>query len=161
MNTTAEKSDNISPSTTGPVPTSDPGPDKGLWPTIKEQAPKDPHAQALLELKQSLNDEIQELKQEREKFEQRLQKYQENLKRVDNLLLGVVVVVSLAFISTLALISFDAIKEKDLYLQNNNLYQGYLEQSVILKDQINEQKIEILNLKNKIQRIYDKNSYLK
>lgn len=126
----------------------------GIWSEIEKQALDDPKAAALLELKQLIKDEILILKGEGKGFKQDLDDYQKSLKRVDNLLIGIVVVVSIAFITTLSLVFFDLIKEKDLYLQNNNLYQNYSEKNF-------EQKNEISNLKNEIQRIYDKNIYLK
>jgi hypothetical protein len=101
------------------------------------------------------------LKEEGKSFKQDLNNYQKSLRRVDNLLIGIVVVISIAFITTLSLIFFDLIKDKDLYLQNNNLYQNYSDRNIKLNEMINNQKVEISNLKNEMQRIYDKNSYLK
>lgn len=133
----------------------------GLWSEIEKQAPSDPKAAALLELKQLIKDEILVLKEEGKSFRQDLCDYKKNLKRVDNLLIGIVVVVCIAFITTLSLVFFDLIKDKDLYLQNSNLYQNYSEKNIKLSNIVNDQKIEISNLKNEIQRMYDKNSYLK
>ena len=148
---------------TGPGPTQLSGVEKtnGRWEEIEKQAPNDPKAAALLELKQLINDEILVLKGEGKSFKQDLGDYQKSLKRVDNLLIGIVVVVSVAFITTLSLVFFDLIKDKDLYLQNNNLYRDYSDKNIKFSDIINDQKVEISNLKNEIQRIYDKNSYLK
>lgn len=145
------------------------GPDKlsgaektsGIWSEIEEQARNDPKAAALLELKQLIKNEILILKGEGKSFKQDLSDYQKSLRRVDSLLVGIVAVVSIAFVTTLSLMFFDLIKDKDLYLQNNNLYQNYSERNIKLGDTINGQKVEISNLKNEIQRIYDKNSYLK
>ena len=161
MDIISEKSENIPPSTTGPSQIS--GVSETAWSEVERQASKesDPKALALLELRQFIKDEISTLKQEGENFKQNLKDYQKSLKRVDSLLIGIVVVVSIAFITTLSLVFFDLIKDKDLYLQNNNLYQNYSGKNLELKDVINEQKIEISNLKSEMQRIYDKNPYLK
>lgn len=145
------------PSQTGPGQISS----GGLWPEIERQAAQDPKAQALLELKNFIKDELILLKREGGKLGSQLEDYQKSLRRTDNLLIGIVVVVSAAFITTISLVFFDLIKEKDIYLQNNNLYQNYSERNVELSDTINDQKNEILILKNEIQRIYDKNNYLK
>ena len=142
---------NINPSITGPGNISS----GGVWPEIERQAIiQDPKAQALLELKKSIENELNLLKREGEKFKSQLEDYQKSLKRTDTLLIGIVVVVSAAFITTLSLVFFDLIKEKDIYLQNNNLYQNYSNQS-------NEQKIQINDLNNELKMLRVKNSYLK
>jgi|SRR3989344_6467227 len=161
MDIISEKLENAPLSTTGPAQMS--GASKMAWSEVERQASKesDPKALAILELRQFFNNEIFALRREGESFKQNLKDYQKSLKRVDALLIGIVAVVSIAFITTLSLVFFDLIKEKDLYLQNNNLYQNYSKENLELKNVINEQKIEIYNLNNKIQRIYDKNTYLK
>jgi len=155
------KPENISPVSTGPAQLSGVGETSGMWSEIEKQAQSDPKAAALLELKQLIKKEILTLKEEGKSFKQDLNNYQKSLRRVDNLLIGIVVVISIAFITTLSLIFFDLIKDKDLYLQNNNLYQNYSDRNIKLNEMINNQKVEISNLKNEMQRIYDKNSYLK
>lgn len=151
---TPVKPEDTSSLTTGPTQLSGVEKTSEIWVEIEKQAQSDPKAVALLELKQLIKDEVLTLKEEGKRFKQDLGDYQKSLKRVDNLLIGIVVVTSIAFITTLSLVFFDLIKEKDLYLQNNNLYQNYSEKNF-------EQNNDILNLKNEIQRIYDKNNYLK
>ena len=109
---------------------------ENVWPQMEKEAfvEGNKKAQALIELKK----EGEEVKKEREESRKDLQEYQRNLKRVDIFLIGVVVVFSLTFITTISLVFFDLIKSKDIHLQNNILYQNYSNKNNNLKDIINE-----------------------
>lgn len=127
-----------------------------LWDEVKRQEieDQDTKASALLELRKEIKDEVLLLKKDGEKFKKDLEEYNRNLRRVDSFLVTTTLVVVVAFITTTSLVFFDLIKEKDLYLQNNNLYQSYSE-----KD--NEKTIEINNLKNELNILRVKNPTLK
>lgn len=62
---------------------------------------------------------------------------------------------------TNSLVFFDLIKEKDLFLQNNNLYQEYSSKNVELMGIMKDQEIELGNLRNEIELLRAKNAYLK
>ncbi len=111
-----------------------------LWEEMERQKveDQDPKASALLELRKEIKDEILLLKKDGEKYKKDLEEYQKSLKTVNNLIIGIVVVVSIAFITTLSLVFFDLIKEKDLLLNYNNFYQNYSEKNMKLNDKLNE-----------------------
>ncbi|MFA4937499.1 MAG: hypothetical protein WC575_04440 [Patescibacteria group bacterium] len=154
MSTSYQKSEDTipptNPSVTGPTQINN----SDLWPEIERQAIQDPKAQALLELKKLLGEELVLLKKEGEKFKSQLEDYQKSLKRTDNLLIGIVVVVSVAFITTISLVFFDLIKEKDIYLRYNDIYKNNA-------DQNSEMNIQINNIENELQILRAKNSYLR
>jgi len=145
----------VNKSQTGPV---EPQEIKGtyltdVWSEVEKEAgeSKDIKAQALLLLRKEISNEIIKLREEGKKFRENLQDYQKSLKRTDNFLIGITVVIAIAFITILSLVFFDLIKEKDLYLRYNDLYQNYSETNSQLKDIIYEQKIEVNNLKNELE----------
>ncbi len=134
-----------------------------IWKGVVKEAEenKDAKAQALLLLRKEISDEIIKLRIEGEKFQKNLEDYKKDLKRINNLLIGITIVVVIAFITILSLVSFDQIKEKDLYLRYSDLYQNYSERNSQLKDIINEQQIGINDLENELKILRAKNSYLK
>ena len=87
-----------------------------LWDEIERQKieDKDPKASALLELRKEIRDEILLIKEDGKKFKKDLEDYQNSLKSVNNFLIGIVTVTSIAFISTLSLVFWDMILEKGL-----------------------------------------------
>ena len=101
-----------------------------------------------------LTDELKLLKQQIEESGKYLQEYRRDLTKVNNFIVGIVVVTSITFITTLSLVFFDMVKDKELYMQNNNLYQSYSNKNY-------EQLIEINNLKNEISILRAKNPNLK
>ncbi len=123
-----------------------------LWEQIKED--KDPKAIALLELKKEISDQITSLKKEGEKFRSDINDHQKGLRKTDLFLVTITIVVVVAFITTLSLVFFDLIKEKDIYLKYDDAYKNY-------SDQNSESKIQINNLKNEIQLLKAKNPFLK
>lgn len=127
-----------------------------IWDEMKRQETEeqDPKASALLELRKEIKDEVLLLKQDGGKFKNNLEEYRSGLKRVDSFLVTITLVVVVAFITTISLVFWDMIKDKDVYLRNNDLYQIYSEKNY-------QQLIEINNLKNEINVLRAKNSYLK
>lgn len=83
------------------------------------------------------------------------------------MIIGVLIFIAVTFLSTISLMFFDLIKEKDIYLQNNNLYQNYSERSMDLIEKINEleNKInegkEFSKLQHDLESLKTKNPYLK
>ena len=150
---------------TGPGSTYTYQPPKVLqtWDEIKrqEEEDQDPKASALLELRKEVKEEVLLLKKDGEKFKKDLEEYHRNLRRVDSFLITITLVVVVAFITTLSLVFWDMIKEKDLLLNYNNLYQNYSERNIELNNKINEQKIEINNFRNQLDILHAKNPYLK
>jgi len=128
-------------------------PDLGAVKKLAEQ--KDPSAIAILNLykqfKQESDNRRQELQNESKNFERRLEEYERSLGKTDKLIIGSLIFIAVSFLTTISLVFFDLIKEKDLYLQNNNLYQNYSETNSQLKDIIYERKIEVNNLKNELE----------
>jgi hypothetical protein len=122
------------------------------WGEIERQAKigNDPKSQALLELKSKINQETERLTEEGEKFKKSLEDYKSNLKRVDNLMIGFIAVVSIAFITTLSLVFFDLIKEKDLYSNYNLMIKQYYDESKELNKKVDGlfKDFEILKVKN-------------
>lgn len=139
------------------------------WQNLKDvedlAVKNDPNAIAILNLyKQTENDFTKlrkELNSETENFKKKLEDYEKSLKKTDSLIIGALFFIGITFLSTISLVFFDLIKEKDIYLQNNNLYQNYSDKNSELNNKISDQKIEINNLINKVQKIYDKNTFLK
>ena len=126
------------------------------WDEIQrqEKEDQDPKASALLELRKEIKEEVLLLKKDGEKFKKDLEEYHKSLRRVDAFLITITLVVVVAFITTISLVFFDLIKEKDLYMKYNDLYQNYSEKS-------NQQLIEINNLRNEIDILHAKNPFLK
>jgi len=85
----------------------------------------------------------------------------EDIGKVNYVLFGLVIFVVITFIVEIYTMNLDRIKDKDLYLRYNDLYQRYVDENVKLKDEINNQKIDFNNLKNQIELLRAKNSYLK
>ncbi len=108
----------------------------------------------MLELRKEIKEEVLLLKKDGEKFKKDLEEYHKSLRRVDAFLITITLVVVVAFITTISLVFFDLIKEKDLYMKYNDLYQNYSEKS-------NQQLIEINNLRNEIDILHAKNPFLK
>jgi len=143
----------VNKSQTGPVEPQEVKGTYDVWSEVEKEAgeSKDIKAQALLLLRKEISNEIIKLREEGKKFQENLQDYQKSLKRTDNFLIGITIVIAIAFITILSLVFFDLIKEKDLYLRYNDLYQNYSETNSQLKDIIYEQKIEVNNLKNELE----------
>lgn len=94
-------------------------------------------------------------------------KSSEEIKKLTTIMVGVVIVVVLAFIGFLIaliigfyMIALDNIKEKDLYLEYIDLHENYSEKNYELKDKITSQNEKIIDLENKIENMKIKN-YLK
>lgn len=132
-------------STTGSVNSSN-------WSEIERQATieNDPKSRALLELKLQLKEETKKLAEEKVKFENGLKDYEKSLKKVDNLMIGFIAVVSVAFITTLSLVFLDLIKEKDLYSNYNLMMKQYYDESKNINEGIIKlnKDFEILKIKN-------------
>ncbi|MFA6252645.1 MAG: hypothetical protein WCV69_00020 [Patescibacteria group bacterium] len=156
-----QKQDYLPNKTTGTDQLVGQSPLTNAWSDVEKQAQEDSKASALINLRETTSYELGALREEGKIIKLDLIDYQKSLKRVDNLLLGAIVVIAVAFITTISLVFFDLIKEKDLYLRYNDLYQKYSEESAKLKDEINNQKIEINNLGNKIEILKARNTYLK
>lgn len=75
--------------------------------------------------------------------------------------IAVVVFVVITLLIEIYTMNLDRIKDKDLYLRYNDLYQKYSNQNFELNDRINEQKIEVNNLQNEIKMLRAKNPLLK
>lgn len=86
---------------------------------------------------------------------------EKEIERLNGYFIAVVVVVVISFLIEIYTMNADRIKDKDLYLRYNDLYQQYSGQNSELKDKINSQNIEINNLRNEIELIYAKNTDLK
>jgi len=126
---------------------------------VKKLAKKDdPSAIALLNLYDQIkqNAEVlrKEIQSESDNFKRRLGEYERSLKRTDGLIVGVLIFISISFLTTISLVFLDLIKEKDLYLRYNDIYKNYSDQNV-------EQKIQIDNLENELNILKAKNPYLK
>ena len=101
-----------------------------------------------------IKDQINALKKEGEKFRADINEHQRGLRKTDSFLITMTIVVVVAFITTLSLVFFDLIKEKDIYLKYDDIYKNY-------SDQNSESKIQINNLENEIQLLKAKNPSLK
>ncbi len=137
-------------------PTSGVYPIQGVWPEMERQASEenDIKARALLDLKKEIQAELVQLKKEEGDFKDLLGEYQKGLRRTELFLITITLVVVVAFVTTISLVFFDLIKEKDLYLKYDDVYKNY-------SDQSSDSKIQINNLENEIQLLKAKNSYLK
>lgn len=129
------------------------------WEAVKRLAQKDdPSAIAVLTLHEQTRQDAEtlrkEIKSESDNFKKRLGEYERNLRRTDGLIIGVLIFVSVSFLTTVSLVFLDLIKEKDLYLRYNDIYKNYSDQDV-------EQKIQINNLENELNMLKAKNAYLK
>ena len=85
---------------------------------------------------------------------------EKEIEKLHGYFIAVVVFVVLAFLIEIYTMNLDRIKDKDLYLRYNDLYQQYSIQNSELKDKINAQKIEVNNLRNEIEVLRAKNPYL-
>ncbi len=149
MNIADLKQEDTENSFTGPGPETS---KEYFWGEIERQATaQDPKARGLLEIKKSTKEELILLNIEREKAKSEFENYRKSLRRTDRMLMGITILFAVSFVVAFYLIVFDSIKEKDLYLQNNNLYQNYSSRNSELRDKINEQQIEINNLENEIE----------
>jgi hypothetical protein len=84
-----------------------------------------------------------------------------DIERVNNLMIGLVIFIAITFIVEIAVMNYDRIKDKDIYLNYNQLYKDYFDESSELKEDINVQKTELNNLNNKIETLKARNPYLK
>ncbi len=85
-------------------------------------------------------------------------------KEIDKLhgyFVAVVLFVVISFLGTFFLLTWDHIKDKDLYIKYNDLDQMYSQKVIELNNKINQQEIEINNLKNQMDMLHAKNVYLK
>mgnify|MGYP001608231902 CR=1 FL=1 len=85
----------------------------------------------------------------------------EDVKRIENWMIAVVIFVAVIFVIEIYTINLDRIKDKDLYLRYNDLYQKYSDENLESREIINNQKIEINNLWNEFKLLRAKNPYLK
>lgn len=92
-----------------------------------------------------------------EKSEKQTEK---DMSKINSLMTGVVIFVVITFTIQLWLIVINLIKDKDLYFEYNNLYQGYSDKNYELKNKIDALEIEINNMNNKINILKSEN-YLK
>lgn len=109
--------------------------------------------------KKSLQDETNRLKEQISKVEEEtkrnIERYRDEVGRIDRFNTGVTIVVVIAFLTTMFLVFFDLIKEKDLYLRYNDLYKDYFDKNSDLSNEISQQRIELNDLKNQM-KIYEK-----
>ena len=81
--------------------------------------------------------------------------------KLSNLMVGVVIFIVITFIIEICTMNLDRIKDKDMYLQYTQMYKDYFEESSKMKDILNEEKINVNDLKNNINLIKIKNPHLK
>lgn len=81
----------------------------------------------------------------------------EALRQQFNVLLGIMLglcaFIAISFVIAIVTILNNNIRDKDLYLEYNKLYQNYSEQNSNLRDEISGQEIKISNLQNQIDDI--------
>lgn len=78
---------------------------------------------------------------------------QKEIDRINHLMVGVVIFVVVSVLGTFFLLLFDFIKEKDLYLRYNDLYDNYSEKNSSLIEKINNQEIEIVKKEQRISEL--------
>jgi len=125
---------------------------------------RDPKAQALMGHELSLGkfgEELVKLNNEKNTIRKDLEDYRKDLKRTDGFLIAVTLVVVVAFITTLSLIFFDLIKDKDLYLGYIKMQDNYNQESTNLKDQFYQQQIKMDDLENEVKILKARNPGLK
>lgn len=129
------------------------------WNNIEEKSKNNDNdeAAALLDLRTRLNI----IKEKADEINKLIETYKSNLSEVKAIMIGVVIVTVIAFLIGFYQISLDKIGEKELYLKYDDLWQSYSDKNIELKEVVNKQNIEIINLKNQIDLLKAKNSYLK
>lgn len=115
----------------------------------------------LNEYKDELGQDRDEYKEGFKKQEKEFNNNKSELRKINNFLIGCVIVVSIAFVTTIVIISVDAITDKSLYLNYNNMYERYSNNSEELRNQFFEQELQVNNLLYQIQILKAKNPYLK
>lgn len=90
-----------------------------------------------------------------------IQRVEKDIERVNYFFIGLVIFVAVTFLIEIYTMNLDRIKDKDLYLKYNDLYQQYAEKNSELGEKIFEQRIEINNFKNELELLRAKNQYLK
>lgn len=135
------------------------------WGKTQDEANnKDPKALAIMDLKdlqRQVDEEIKSLNEFSIRFKNDLVSSKSNLIEAKAIMAGVVIVTVLAFLIGSYQINSDRIGEKELYLKYSDLQQSYFDKNIELKDLINKQNIEIINLKNQIDLLKAKNPNLK
>lgn len=96
-----------------------------------------------------------------QKIEQVREQSERGIKYVYYILSGIVIFITVSFIVAVCTMNFDRIKDKELYLKYDGLFQRYVDENSKLKDEITCQKIEINNLHNQMDLLKAKNPQLK
>jgi len=76
--------------------------------------------------------------------------------RVNNLFIGLVIFIAVTFIVEIVMMNYDRIKDKDLYLNYNELVERFMEKDTELQLKIQEQDFEIRQLKEEIPGLQNK-----
>ena len=99
------------------------GSEDTYWHQFEDKAikGKDPVAQAVVILRNELKEDIKELK----KLKEGLSQYKDNLRKVEQILIGIAFVILIAWISSFLFVFYDLIKEKDLFLKYDKMYENY------------------------------------
>jgi len=135
------------------------------FPTLNELATKnDPLGKDILSLYQEVTQKFNKIKIDSEEISKNIKdntvnlknkfdEYEKKISRSDSWMIGIVIFFCVTFVSTICLVFFDLIKEKDLYSNYNNVYK-------VLTDQTTNQELKIKDLENVIEVLKAKN-YLK
>lgn len=84
-----------------------------------------------------------------------------DIERINGIMVGVVIFIAVTFIVEICTMNLDRIKDKDLYLQYNQLYKDYFDESLKSKENINQEILKINDLENRFELLKGKNPYLK
>ena len=104
---------------------------------------KDPVAQAVVILRNELKEDIKELK----KLKEGLSQYKDNLRKVEQILIGIAFVILIAWISSFLFVFYDLIKEKDLFLKYDKMYENYNQRYLEMINKVYRLELEINNTK--------------